>query len=390
MRPAWYRLESITIRARNICFTQDRSSKSGAGFFSDKRESVPVIKSSAISDQRLLVWARVQGLNVQVRSQEAIDLRQPRSISIQLDSGVNQILSGKLSLRAASAGLRLDTAEAKKIFPPNENINISDGNKFCNNIAASPTTTSNDQPGIVVFGEIDASSQLRIGIPYSLEDDLSEIHIKIEVAYKTEAGDFTYVHECKLKVTLPVSVNVQDNFKDTDLYSRFTIGSATAIPMRLFSCHIEGNEYYDASTAAILDDSIDIFPRQPLSFLSRIRARQDKGPGNISRNVARLLHLKIEYQCLDEEVFANLESSLRAALDAAELKRFLRPLQDMLRIDAQRRYAPQAMETACLVGKLTKGVYEECGWEGILSGFTTDDSRRLGAVLKAWHEVRGL
>ena len=90
----------------------DRLAKANVSFFSAGRDSGSFAKSDA-EDERLLIWAKDQHLNVKVGPSETIDLRRPKSVKVDILSGWNRILSGRLSIKAASAGLRLDTAEAK-------------------------------------------------------------------------------------------------------------------------------------------------------------------------------------------------------------------------------------------------------------------------------------
>lgn len=388
MQPAWYTIESVSIRAKNVLFTRDRLTKSHSHLFPERRESIPAVKSDVPLGQRLLVWTRTNGLEVKVTTCNAIDLRRPRSISIQIITGADRVQGGRLSLRAASAGLRLDTARAKQIaFHAESKEIVEDCNKR-SDIAASPTTTSTDQPGVIVFGAVNAKDTLEIGIPYSLENDLPDIQVKVEIAYTTDAGEFQYSRNYKIDVTLPVSVNVQDIFKDTTLFSKFSIGTATAVPLQLFSCHVEGNASFEASSAMPKNGRIDVFPGQPYRLLSRIRARPGaEGISPSSQSPQRLLHLQIQYQCLDEVYYNQLEASLKATLKAADALRFHRLLRDTLKSVARRMYSSSDMERIYLMGQLPKGVYEDYEWGSILSGIQADDNTKLEGLLREWHQV---
>ncbi len=377
MHPGLYRLASVNIHAQNIVFVHDRLAKTDVSFFSAGRDSASLMKLDA-KDERLVIWARTQHLDVQAGPSEFIDLRRPKSIKVEIFSGWNQIHSGRLSIKAASAGLRLDTAEAKAQISP-------DNNK------TSPTSISTKkyQPGTVEFGSLSAGKVLTIQLPYSLENDQNEIAVRIQIEYKTTAGEFNYASDFKINVNLPVSVNVQDIFKKGALFPKFTIGTATSIPLRLLSCCIEGNSNYNALSLTSLDGPIDIFALQPFSFISKIEPKQtsDSQTPQLSKTFQRLLHLQIQYQCLEEEIYGRFEKSLSLALEASSLQHMLRPLKEVLRSGLRSRYTANDYETICLLEETSKGNFDEYGWETLLFGLPLDRRQDLERALRTWHNV---
>ena len=377
MAPGWYKLAGINIHAKNIVFMHDRSTESSASFFSAGRDSGFLSKMDS-TDGRFMIWARSQHLNVRLLHSEAIDLRRPKSVKIEILSGWNRIQSGKLSIKAASAGLRLDTAEAKTLKSGDHN-----------GAASATISTQKYQPGTVDFGGISEDEILAIQIPYSTENDLNEITVKIQVKYKTDAGEFLYASDCKLNITLPVSVNVQDIFKKGALLPKFTIGTATSTPLLLTSCCIEGNSNYNAVSFTAIDEPIQIFSRQPYSFVSRIYHKQesDGHAPQLSKIFQRLLHLQIEYHCLDEVVYAELAKSLSVALEKSSLQEMSGILQDALRSGIRSRHVSSEFETVCLIGEVKKGTFEEYSWQTILSGMLPNDSQMLEKTLRDWHKV---
>ena len=378
MHPGWYRLAGVNIHAKNIVFVDDRSAKANVSLFSAGRDSGSLVKADA-KGERLLIWARSQHFNVQAGPSDSIDLRRPKSIKVEVFSGWNQIRSGLLSIKAASAGLRLDTAEAKSQSNPGDNKSSS-----------ASISTKKYQPGIVDFGSLSPSRVLTIQIPYSLENDQNEIAVKIQAGYKTDLGEFVYASDFKINVNLPVSVNVQDIFKQDALFSKFTIGTATSIPLRLHSCCIEGNSNYEALSPTSLNGPIDVFARQPYSFISKIKHKQTSNSQNshLSKTFQRLLHLQIEYQCLEEDIYAVLESSLSTALEASSLQDFMRPLKGILRLGVRSRHTAHEFETICLLGETLKGHFDNYDWRALLPGFSIKDRQVLEGALRAWHDVR--
>ena len=377
MHPGWYKLAGINIHTKNIVFVHDRLANSNTSFFSAGRDSGSLGRLES-GEERFLIWAKSQHLNIQLSHSETIDLRRPKSVKVQILSGWNQIQSGRLSMKAASAGLRLDTAEAKALRSNHDNG------------TASPTISAKKyQPGTIEFGSLSNNEMMAIQIPYSLENDLNEISVKVQVEYRTDAGEFVYTSDCKLIVTLPVSVNVQDIFRKCALFPKFTIGTATSIPLRLISCCIEGNKNYDAVSPNAIEEPISVFARQPYSFVSKIYHKQaDSGQASqLSKTFQRLLHLQIEYHTLEEEIYTQLERNLLVALEAHSLLDMSRLVKDALESGMHSKYAAGDIETICLLGEVPKGAFKEYGWQNILSGLSPDDSQRLREALKEWHKV---
>lgn len=377
MHPGWYRLVGVNIHAKNVIFVHDLSTKATASFFPIGKDSGSHGKVDSAKGH-FMIWARSQHLNVRLIPFEAIDLRRLKSVKVEVWSGWNKIQSGTLSIKAASAGLRIDTAEAKALEP-------RDGN----GAASATLSTKKYRPGTVDFGRMSEHEVLAMQIPYSIETDLNEIAVKVQVEYKTDAGDFLYASDYKMDVTLPVSVNVQDIFKAEFLLPKFTIGTATSTPLYLTSCRIEGNKNYDAVSSTTIDQPIPIFARQPYSFVSRIRRKQasDGDAPQSSMIFQRLLHLHIEYHCLDEMVNAELESSLSTALEKASLQEMSRLLHDVLRNGVRIRSVAGHFETICLLEEVQKGSFEEYNWQTVLSGLSPSDGAVLEKTLREWHKV---
>lgn len=377
MHPGWYRLAGVNIHARNIVFVHDRLTKTSASFFSAGRNSGSHGKTDVAKD-RFMVWARSQHLDARMVHFEAIDLRRPKSVKVEILSGWNRILSGKILIKAASAGLRLDIAEVKTIVP-------RDGSAA----ASIPISTKKYQPGTIDFGKISEDESLALQIPYSLENDLHEIAVKIQIEYKTDAGDFSYASDCKLNVNLPVSVNVQDIFKKDFLLPKFTIGTATSIPLILRSCSIDGNSNYDALSPTAVGHPTPVFARQPYSFISRIHCKRSskENTPELSKVFQRLLHLQIEYYPFEEIVYGELEKSLSAALVSSSQQYMSRILHDALKEGIKSTYTSSQLETACLMEEVQKGSFDEFRWQTILSGLPPNDGQLLEGTLREWHKV---
>ena len=226
MFPAWYVLNKVFIHSGNILFVHSFSSQSDTPLFS--RSRYPAL--SGVPDRRrLLLWPQSKSFEARLFHSEKVHLEQSKSIIVRISSGWNQIFRGRLSLRAASAGLRLHTAQAATR----------------NGIVA---ITDKSQAGSISFGLFQSNLTAEIDVPYSLESDLKEIIVRAEVTYTAEQGDFVFACGSKISTVLPIIINVRDTFKKSALFSTFTVGTANSVPVKISKCTVEGNEDFSATS----------------------------------------------------------------------------------------------------------------------------------------------
>ena len=151
------------------------------------------------------------------------------------------------------------------------------------------------QPGILGFGELFAESKMVLRIPYDLESDLKEITIKVEISYTTPMGDFTYACNPKISSLCPSVSMFRTPFSKIHSSQRFTINTANLVPLRISRCCIEGSDNFEVSSPSLGDEIIDVFPRQPLSFVTKIRLKHEKGKSIRKGFTHEKLFLMIEY-----------------------------------------------------------------------------------------------
>ena len=368
-------MKKISIRARNVVFTDAQGDGAPPTLISDNKE-IPSSHRLEQNQGNFLVWAHNRNLYAEMKHFESIDLRKAKSLRINIFSGDNEIQEGQVSMRAASAGLRLDTAEA----------NVVDGGPLSIKVQKA-------QPGTITFGKILSSHNQALQVPYTLEHDPTEVTVRLEITYHTNNGIFMYASECTCNISLPLSVNVQDIFKENALFSRFTVGPVTSTPIRLHSCRVDGNSRYDAISSRTEDVKTDVYFRQPYSLISRIqrKERTDDRPGPLSRPFQRLLHLRIEYHCLDQEILAILDASLLAFLESNSLAKFYRALQEHLNAALKNgKVLSQDVESCCLLGKISKGSFENYEWTMLLDALSVEDKEHLEQALNVWHKVISL
>jgi len=353
------------MRAENITFTHDLLPTDSNKFFAGSRTSVSSDGSSAMGP-KILVWPAHRSFEMQVSLYADIHLEQARSILCELSSGRNATSSGKLYIRAGSAGLRLHTANAELIAGGGKISDVS-------------------QPGLICFEQVPESSVIKIKVPYRLESDMKEISLRTEVTYTTPQGEFVSGDSHTLSIILPLGVNVHDVFKQGALFSKFSISSSTSIPLRLMDCQIEGTEDFEATSPRMESTGLCMFAKQPISMVYKI-ARKAKGsrPGKALQNK---LSMQIRYLCLDEEILATVRGRFLESLHSCEFSSLSRLLIPSLMATLRARLLAQDLEMVGLLREVGIGTFENFRWEQILVALPLEVRPRLTTWLTQWHKV---
>ena len=287
---------------------------------------------------------------------------------IHVTAGEDDVSRGDIAVRGGSAGLRLRTSEAKVVEGQAE-------------------VTSNPQTGTVSFQGLRRKESFGLRVPYQMEIDMKTIVVKLEVAYSTDQGSFSYTNTFPLSVVLPLGVNVQDVFKHTALFSKFAISTATLIPLRLLECQLEGTEDYATSSPFMSPGSLLVSARQPASMVYKIVAKDHGTNGETERSWNTRLLLKVKYQCLDEEILGSVRSSLIQFLNDSECSQYTRLLVPHLEFIVRNRLPTGNLEAAALLREVTLAPFSEMQWPSILKALPRDTQRKLTMVLEDWHKV---
>lgn len=363
--PDWYLVDKITMQAGNVIFTHDLLPTDGNKFFAGSRASMSSDGLSA-TGPRILVWPSPRSFEVRVSLYSDIHLEQPRSILCELSSGRNAISNGRLLIRAGSAGLRLHTANAELT---SEDGRISDGS----------------QPGLICFEQIPENSAIKIRVPYRLDSEMRDISLRTEVTYTTVRGEFVYGDSHTLSVILPLGVNVHDVFKQGALFSKFSISSSTSIPLRLFDCHLEGTDDFEATSPRMESTGLCIFAKQPISMVYKITRKE---PESRTREALQnKLSMQIKYLCLDEEILATVRGRFSESLQSSEFSSLVRLLMPQLMAVLRARLSRQELEMMGLLREVSIGTFENFRWEQILTALPLEMRPRLQSWLKEWHKV---
>ena len=296
MTPGIYILEKVLIRSENVIFQHDLSLQAPR-IFPSTLDNAASLDLDGLPIIPISIFPGPQALSAQLLHSKTIHLEQPRSLEIHISVGSNEISRGKLLIRAGTAGLRLHTADA---VPLGGDFSIS----------------NKSQPGVIEFGGVLPLRRLQLRIPYSVESDLKEIIVKLEVSYTTTEGEFIFASSTRISILLPLGVNVQDIFKQEVLFSKFSIFTASSVPIRLLNCHLEGTSAFKVESPPLTGTELDIFARQPVTLMAKIRRAQNQQM-EITKTSRRLL-LHVQYNCLDEEVTTAVEQAFTTSLETSD------------------------------------------------------------------------
>ncbi|KAK2784875.1 hypothetical protein FQN52_008811 [Onygenales sp. PD_12] len=354
-----YLVDRLEMRVGNILFVQHYGSQpplhlGGGTDESDDEDERPFV----------FCYPPAKGLQAKISPPHHVNLAELRTIEVEIKSGWNDILNGALRIKPATAGLRLRIAEAKIV-------------------GGSIKIQGNADSGQIDFTEFGPESFARFSIPYSIEDEQTSLSARLEVGYETANGHFSYSSATSIISTLPLSVNVQDMFKDDVLMSRFTISPAMLTPLRILNCRVPSSEVYEVHSGIHQGEVMDVFPKQPASLLYKITPRGDK-PLEAEAS-KRALGLTIDFACLDEECLRVIEDQFMKDIVSNEFGQLARLLTPRLLEAFRSQWTAGDLETICLIREIEILPYESVRWENVTSSLRGKLGAGVTSWLKAWH-----
>jgi hypothetical protein len=362
--PGTYIVSHVSLHANNVVLKYEHDN-TGQALGKDD----PFLKSP-----KLLIFRQAEALDVKLFASKYMHLDRNRSLEIELSSGWNDVRDGELHIRAATAGLRLQTSEAKVVSGP---LEIS--NKL--------------EAGIIRFGSMHSASSAKIRMPFNLEHEVTEISLKIEISYQTDKGNFFFATTPHMSILLPLGVNVQDVFKHKALFSRFTISSATSSPLRLLSSELENSKMFEAKCGISLTRPVVIFPRQPASMLFKI-VRSPSAASNPRRGSGKdpeaALSLILHYICLEEEIDNAVTHSLQQALKDTPLHGYIRLVVPTVLSELRGRLSAYDLERIAILSEVSMTPLYSVRWRDHFIGLgrTVDGNQDIPTLLaeglQAW------
>ena len=320
------------------------------------------------SRKKILVWSNTQILSLDVSANTNIDLSKPKAVIVKITNGLRSVSAGTLILRPASSGLRLHTSEPEVI-------------------SGDIDTANTAQPGSIQFGKIASEADARIQIPFNLDTEMSHIIIKAEFKYTTDNGDFLFASDFTIPTNLNVTVNVQDTFKHDALFSRFTVASATQMPVHILNTSIQDSDDFEAYTAPTEKAGVIAYAGQAYSLIGKISPKGENQWSGPTKPESRRLLLGIEYLCVDEAIVSMFETSLSDALKGAKLSIYTRVLSQHLKSRAYRVLTAREIETFSLVQECNLGGFEDYEWNQVVALLPPAEANAIEQCLQEWHSV---
>ena len=362
--PGKFLVDSISVRTANVVFKHQVVPASSS---SDPLTShpQPTELDRLLISQPIMVWPSTAALTTTAWPHPHIRLEQLRSVQIYIQAGRSSVSLARLSLKAGSAGLRLHTAEATIIDDRG-------------------SITDNSQAGSISIGAIDAYDCIKVSMPFQLDDDLKEIAFRSDLLYTTVHGTFSYGESNGIGISLPLGVNVQDIFHRDALFSKFSITTSSAIPLRVLDCELDSTRDFEASTAFQDTSGLPVFSKQPVSMVYKAMRARSSLTDQAKLETRMLMH--VSYRCLDEEVMDAVRASFSASLlDTETLARYSPLLSAHLR-SVLKEHLPRAdLNTIALIREYDLPSSAALQWTAVLAAIAESDRGRLTAWLDQWH-----
>jgi len=323
---------------------------------------------------RLLLYQRPGAFDVKLFPSRCLHLDRNRFLEIELSSGWNDVLSGELHVRAATAGLRLQTSDVRIV-----------GNEL--------QVSKRSEAGVIRFGALQRESKVKILVPFNLENEANDISLKLEISYTTNKGTFFFASNPSISIMLPLGVNVQDAFKHKALFSKFSISSSTSSPLRLLKSKLENSDTFEAHNSGDLPNPVVIFPRQPASLLYKITRRNTQKMQSSTSGTRRRdrpsLSLIIHYICLGEEIDNAVTSELSKALAETPLHQYSRLIIPTLISQLHSKLSPYILERTALTGELSTSILRGINWHEFFSGLgrRSGQEEDVSSLLTRWIQM---
>ncbi|CAK7210640.1 hypothetical protein SBRCBS47491_000843 [Sporothrix bragantina] len=374
--PGLYEIDQVRITAKNLVIFHDRlptlATPSSAA-------TTPSSATSAIlPNPHIVLYQRTDALDVQLSTSKDLQLDKNNFLELALLTGWNDVQHCEMRIRAATGGLRLITTESKVV-------------------GSIHTFSKPVEGGIVCFDNVCANTTLRISFPFSIEQDVLELCLKVDVTYTTANGTFHFSKSPSVSTSLALGVNVQDVFKHNTLFSRFTVSTATASPLRVFRSQLLESDLFTAHLGGGASDksSIDhstnlpvVFPKQPVSLLYRIaRTPASLHASSAARKEAkRTMYIKLHYSVFQDQLDVALEASLGAAFRAsAGLQQFAKLAIACVLRHVHASLTTYDLEKMALLHEMQTSVLAHVHWAKEFPGLETP-AKDLAAVIYSWQK----
>ncbi|KAK5000476.1 hypothetical protein LTR66_000675 [Elasticomyces elasticus] len=358
-------VDKVIFEAKKIRLVGDLAQKDESPLALDTTgfgQRVPNIVSKG---QRLLVYPPAGALRADVTLSREIHIDKSRSLQISIEAGVCDADRVEVCLRPASAGLRLFVADAI----------ISGGAR-----AAEGTKS-----GTIELDTIDCGNCCNIAVPYTLDDPLLHVKVRLEVKYRTDRGEFVLQRVTSVSVELPLDVSVHDFFKETALVSKYSIRTITELPLHIQNVVLQGSAAFEVGAQPGVQYPMVCFEKQPASMTYRVARRRHVYDQPLSKRDTEL-SLIVGYCCLNEVIIETLRSLFVSDLKKSNYAHLERLLMPSLGLMLEGYWNSRDYEKAAVLNAIDIPDFESLGWTETVSALVA--SERCGVLkwLQEWHK----
>ncbi|TLS21100.1 uncharacterized protein PpBr36_10609 [Pyricularia pennisetigena] len=373
-----YEIEQILLRSGKLQFHLERDPA-----FKTHKGIRGTAHPEVVISSKLSIFQRAGSLDIRLLPAKQIRLDKNSSLEIELTTGWNRTRTCDVRVKAATGGLRLLVSDGTLVNGKKE------------------TRLEPPEAGLFHLGELEKCSTVRLRFPYTVEQDVPAIAVRVEVMYTTKEDGpvHLFAKTPSISISLALGVNVQDVFKHNALFSRFTVTTASASPLRLFASELLESDLFSADLGGTPPPSrndtypITVFPEQPASLLYKmVRKRGSTATG---KGTSKTMYLKLTYTVVQDEIESLVEASLMRAFESDEALGKLLSIYSRLVtgiVLAHIRTAPLAscdLEQTVMSGFVSTAFLANVPWEtrltaqiGLANGCQI--ASKLASVIRDW------
>ena len=356
--PGSYKIDHLEFVSGNLLLHFDRDPTQ------DVLPNEPIFKHPEVK-----LYQQPDGLDVDLTASKHTALDKNSSLDLAIRSGWNNVKSCEVRVKPATGGLRLLTTEAS-VVDSDEGFDKA------------------PEAGIFHLGSIAAHRALTVRFPFTVEQDIGTVTVKVEIYYNTDLDDkFYLVKSIPVHISLALGVNVQDIFKHNALFSRFGVSTDCKSPLRLFKSELMASDLFESSFGVAPTSSIVIFSKQPADLLYRVKKKEE---GLTVKEGGKTLYLKLHYSRLDLEIEELLRVSLSKALQGTDVAMFSKAMETTVMEQARTVLRGPDLERAALLGEIPTAFLASVPWKSHFKGLGkviksgTDASTAVTAFMDDW------
>jgi hypothetical protein len=345
--PGAYEVVQLALSAAKVKLHYERS----FGQAADK--SLTVLRNPKVS-----LYQRASSLDVQLSMSKDIQLDKNNTLELEVLSGWNEITGCEVRIKAATGGMRLLMAEAK--------------------VLGDVKPSKKPEGGFFVFGSLAAQSSVKVSFPFTVETDLLAVSVKVEVAYTTERGSFTFSKTPSVPIALALAVNVQDVFKHNALFSKFAVSTGSSSPLRLYKSELWESDVFESHFGVPPADPVMVFSKQPASLLYKITRKKDSKVGPKTK---KTMYLKLHYSVLLDEVEETVKASLKEALHKTELGEYSKLVMSSVMVHVRKSLTDSELERCALLGVIRTSPLSNINWADSFSALGKANGQEIATSL---------